>query len=93
MFSFFKKKPPTPTEGAATPAPPSPMDAAPAAPAADAAPESALSKGLGWLRNPFAAKPPASDAAPVAGEAAASGTGRRCRLCLRRRSSLRHPLP
>ncbi|SFE58965.1 signal recognition particle-docking protein FtsY [Paracidovorax wautersii] len=75
MFSFFKKKPPTPNEGAATPAPPSPTDAAPAAPAADPAPESALSKGLGWLRNPFAAKPSASDAAPPAGEAAAPGAG------------------
>lgn len=75
MFSFFKKKPPTPTEGVATPAPPPPTDAAPAAPAADPAPETALSKGLGWLRNPFAAKPSASDAAPSAGEAAAPGTG------------------
>ena len=58
MFSFFKKKPPSPAEAApspaATPALTPPADA-PTPPEAE--PESLAAKGMGWLRNPFGAKP------------------------------------
>ncbi len=60
MFSFFKKKTPTPTEASAPPASPVPADAP--------EPESTLSKGLGWLRKPFGAKPPVADEAPPAAQ-------------------------
>ena len=66
MFSFFKKKPAPPPAVADAPAPaPAPVTPTPAtpAPAEAAAPPAAAAPatgGFGWLRNPFAAKPPAS---------------------------------
>lgn len=81
MFSFFKKKPASPPAVVDAPAPaPAPVTPPPATPApveAAAPPAAAPATGsFGWLRNPFAAKPPASapsptptpavDAAPVA---------------------------
>ena len=60
MFSFFKKKPAPPPAVADAPAPaPAPVTPTPAtpAPAEAAAPATG---GFGWLRNPFAAKPPTS---------------------------------
>ena len=61
MFSFFKKKPPTPVEPSAAPAP-----AAPPASAAVPAPAE-RSGSFDWLRKPFGGKAaePAADAAPV----------------------------
>lgn len=78
MFSFFKKKP-APTD---VPAPASPVDAqAPAAPTpAPATPPAAqptppvaapAPSGFGWLRNPFAAKPPEAEVPPPVIPAAA----------------------
>jgi len=58
MFSFFKKKPPSPAEAAPSPAAPpalTPPADAPTPPEAE--PESLAAKGMGWLRNPFGAKP------------------------------------
>ena len=60
MFSFFKKKPAPPPAVADAQAPaPAPVTPTPAtpAPAEAAAPATG---GFGWLRNPFAAKPPTS---------------------------------
>ncbi|TQN03961.1 signal recognition particle-docking protein FtsY [Acidovorax temperans] len=70
MFSFFKKKPAPPPAVADAPAPaPAPVTPPPAtpAPAEAAAPPAAAAPatGFGWLRNPFAAKPPASAPAPT----------------------------
>ena len=70
MFSFFKKKPAPPPAVADAPAPaPAPVTPTPAtpAPAEAAAPPAAApaTGGFGWLRNPFAAKPPASAPAPT----------------------------
>ena len=63
MFSFFKKKPAPPPAVADAPAPaPAPVTPPPAtpAPAEAAAPSAPATGGFGWLRNPFAAKPPTS---------------------------------
>ena len=63
MFSFFKKKPAPPPAVADAPAPaPAPVTPTPAtpAPAEAAAPAAPATGGFGWLRNPFAAKPPTS---------------------------------
>ncbi|MBJ2164256.1 signal recognition particle-docking protein FtsY [Acidovorax sp. IB03] len=70
MFSFFKKKPAPPPAVADAPAPaPAPVTPPPAtpAPAEAAAPPAAAAPatGFGWLRNPFATKPPASAPAPT----------------------------
>ena len=70
MFSFFKKKPAPPPAVADAPAPaPAPVTPTPAtpAPAEAAAPPAAAAPatGFGWLRNPFATKPPASAPAPT----------------------------
>ncbi len=70
MFSFFKKKPAPPPAVVDAPAPaPAPVTPAPAtpAPAEAAAPPAAApaTGGFGWLRNPFAAKPPASAPSPT----------------------------
>ncbi len=65
MFSFFKKKPAPPPAVVDAPAPaPAPVTPTPAtpAPAEAAAPATG---GFGWLRNPFAAKPPASAPSPT----------------------------
>lgn len=71
MFSFFKKKPapppavvdaPAPAPAPVTPPPATPAPAEAAAPPAAAAPATG---GFGWLRNPFAAKPPASAPSPT----------------------------
>ncbi|CAN7398515.1 signal recognition particle-docking protein FtsY [Pseudorhodoferax sp. LjRoot39] len=58
MFSFFKKKPPTPEQ------PP-----AEAAPAPAAAPEPGEPAGRTWLRNPFGARPEPMPEPPPAEEA------------------------
>ncbi|GAA6121714.1 signal recognition particle-docking protein FtsY [Acidovorax sp. FG27] len=67
MFSFFKKKPPSPADAppspAATPALTPPADA-PTPPEAE--PGSLAAKGMGWLRNPFGAKPSATEASEPA---------------------------
>ena len=78
MFSFFKKKPAPPPAIADAPAPaPAPVTPPPAtpAPAEAAAPPAAApaTGGFGWLRNPFAAKPPASAPAPTPTPAPAVG--------------------
>ena len=70
MFSFFKKKPAPPPAVVDAPAPaPAPVTPPPAtpAPAEAAAPPAAApaTGGFGWLRNPFAAKPPAGAPAPT----------------------------
>ena len=68
MFSFFKKKPAPPPAVADAPAPaPAPVTPPPATPAPveAAAPAAPATGGFGWLRNPFAAKPPASAPAPT----------------------------
>ncbi|WP_312780893.1 signal recognition particle-docking protein FtsY [Acidovorax temperans] len=68
MFSFFKKKPAAPPAVADAPAPaPAPVTPPPATPAPieAAAPAAPATGGFGWLRNPFAAKPPASAPAPT----------------------------
>ncbi|HVR48175.1 MAG TPA: signal recognition particle-docking protein FtsY [Pseudorhodoferax sp.] len=60
MFSFFKKKPPTPEQPPVEPTPA-------AAPAPAVVPEPAAPASRNWLRNPFAAKPatePAPERAP-----------------------------
>ena len=68
MFSFFKKKPAPPPAVVDAPAPaPAPVTPTPATPAPveAAAPAAPATGGFGWLRNPFAAKPPASAPAPT----------------------------
>ena len=68
MFSFFKKKPaPSPAvvdAPAPAPAPVTPTPATPA-PVEAAAPAAPATGGFGWLRSPFAAKPPASAPTPT----------------------------
>ena len=60
MFSFFKKKPAPPPAVADAPAPaPAPVTPTPATPAPAEA-DAPATGGFGWLRNPFAAKPPTS---------------------------------
>jgi fused signal recognition particle receptor len=69
MFSFFKKKPPTPTESAAAPAPAAPPVSPPAAPEATRAANAERNGAFGWLRKPFGAK---ADAEPAAAPAPSS---------------------
>ncbi len=57
MFSFFKKKAPTPTEPSTAPAP---------------APETPASGGLAWLRKPFGGTPAESEAPAPATPAASA---------------------
>jgi fused signal recognition particle receptor len=61
MFSFFKKKPPTPEPGA---------ESSPSTGAAPAADPAATRTGSAWLRNPFGSKPAAAPQAPALPDAA-----------------------